>query len=94
MDDKTPELNERIASRRLLGVDTDGNKHRFDMIRQTVYVLLPDETAVIHAEHIGERPLGDWVDFVGRECGGWTTLHYSTSPLTRLADAVTTAERA
>lgn len=80
MSTKTPALNERIASRRLLGVDTAGCKHRFDMVKQTVYVLTPDESDVLHAEEIGDRSLGDWVAFVTQECGGWATLHYSKTP--------------
>ena len=69
---------ERIASRRLLGIDTQGLEHRFDMVARTLYIL--DEGDVIHAKEIGDRSLGDWVAFVEAECGGWETLHYSPTP--------------
>ena len=69
---------ERIASRRLLGIDAQGREHRFDMVARTLYVL--DDGAVVHAKDIGDRSLADWVAFVEQECGGWDSLHYSRTP--------------
>lgn len=80
MTTDTPGLNERIATRRLLGIDTAGRHHRWDMVKRTLYVLDADETEVLHATHLGDRSLGDWVEFVTRECGGWARLHYSKTP--------------
>lgn len=72
------DVTERIATRRLLGVDTQGRDHRWDMVARTLYVL--DGGEVAHAKEIRDRPLGDWVAFVEQECGGWETLHFSPSP--------------
>jgi hypothetical protein len=78
MTTKNLRTEERIASRRLLGIDGHGREHRWDMVAQTLYVLADGE--VVHAEALGEEPLGTWVEFVAEECGGWETLHYAASP--------------
>lgn len=76
---------QRIARQPLFGIDDDGDEHRFDQYRDTVFVLAPDGS-LEHVEQLQPGQLPDWVDYVDR-VRGWADCRYvgSDDPFGALA---------
>ena len=77
MSTKNPPTEERIASRRLLGVDVKGREYRWDSVYEMVYVFDGDEHLLTHT--VADHPLSEYVERVETEIG-WTDLHFSAHP--------------
>lgn len=78
MSTKTPNRQDTFDGTRRLGIDGRGLEHRWHLYERTVYVL--DNGDVVHAEHIGDGALTDWIEWVREYRGGWDTLYYSYAP--------------
>jgi len=90
MATRTTHANDRNATdlavghdAQFIGTDGEGYDHYWSTYERTMTVL--DGGDVDRVEHVGDRSLTEWADFVAETRGEWAELRVSDQPL---ADAL------